>query len=69
VSADRCTPTRAARQGLTVRKIFAEATKWRYTHIHEEVLSYLREHGVTDEQIETMLVTNPRRYLETAGLP
>ena len=37
-------------------------TQWHYTHIHEEVLPYLREHGVTDEQIETMLVTNPRRY-------
>ena len=39
-------------------------TQWRYTHIHEEVLPYLREHGVTDEQIETMLVTNPRRYFD-----
>jgi phosphotriesterase-related protein len=39
-------------------------TQWRYTHIHEEVLPYLREHGVSDEQIETMLVTNPRRYFE-----
>jgi phosphotriesterase-related protein len=37
-------------------------TQWHYTHIHQEVLPYLREHGVTDEQIETMLVTNPRRY-------
>jgi phosphotriesterase-related protein len=39
-------------------------TQWRYTHIHEEVLPYLREHGVSDEQIETMLVTNPRRYFD-----
>ncbi|MGY1752886.1 phosphotriesterase family protein [Blastococcus sp. SYSU D01042] len=37
-------------------------TQWRYTHIHQEVLPYLREHGVSDDQIETMLVTNPRRY-------
>ena len=41
-------------------------TQWRYTHIHQEVLPYLREHGVTDDQIETMLVTNPRRYFEPA---
>src|SRR3712207_4560119 len=41
--------------------------QWHYTHIHEEVLPYLREHGVTDEQIETMLVTNPRRYFENVG--
>lgn len=38
--------------------------QWHYTHIHEEVLPYLREHGVTDDQIETMLVANPRRYFE-----
>jgi phosphotriesterase-related protein len=41
--------------------------QWRYTHIHDEVLPYVREHGVTDEQIETMLVTNPRRYFENVG--
>jgi phosphotriesterase-related protein len=41
--------------------------QWRYTHIHEEVLPYLREHGVTDEQIETMLVTNPRRYFDSGS--
>ncbi len=41
--------------------------QWHYTHIHEEVLPYLREHGVTDEQITTMLVDNPRRYFENVG--
>ncbi|RFU20552.1 phosphotriesterase family protein [Geodermatophilus marinus] len=40
---------------------------WHYTHIHEEVLPYLRQHGVTDEQVETMLVDNPRRYFESTG--
>jgi phosphotriesterase-related protein len=39
-------------------------TQWNYLHIHDEVLPYLREHGVTDEQITTMLVDNPRRYFE-----
>jgi phosphotriesterase-related protein len=42
-------------------------TQWRYTHIHEDVLPYLRDKGVTDEQIETMLVANPRRYFEDVG--
>jgi phosphotriesterase-related protein len=37
-------------------------TQWRYTHIHQEVLPYLLEHGVTQQQIDTMLVDNPRRY-------
>ena len=44
--------------------VMAMLTDWRYTHIHEDVLPYLREHGVTDGQIETMLVGNPRRYFE-----
>jgi phosphotriesterase-related protein len=47
--------------------VMAMLPQWRYTHIHEEVLPYLREHGVTEEQIETMLVANPRRYFENAG--
>jgi len=40
--------------------------QWTYTHIHQEVLPYLRQHGIDDEQIDTMLVANPRRYFESA---
>jgi phosphotriesterase-related protein len=47
--------------------VMAMLTDSRYTHIHEDVLPYLREHGVTDEQIDTMLVANPRRYFENTG--
>jgi phosphotriesterase-related protein len=47
--------------------VMALLSQWRYTHIHEEVLPYLREHGVTDEQLTTMLVDNPRRYFENVG--
>lgn len=46
--------------------LMAMLPQWRYTHIHEEVLPYLLEHGVTQEQIEMMLVANPRRYFEGA---
>jgi phosphotriesterase-related protein len=35
---------------------------WHFEHIHRDVLPALREQGVTDEQITTMLVANPRRY-------
>jgi phosphotriesterase-related protein len=35
---------------------------WHYEHIHRDVLPALREQGVSDEQIRTMLVENPRRY-------
>ena len=42
-------------------------TSWTYLHIHDEVLPYIRERGVTEAQIETMLVENPRRYFENIG--
>ena len=44
--------------------LLALLPQWRYTHIHEEVLPYLLENGVTQSQIDTMLVANPRRYFE-----
>ena len=40
--------------------------QWHYLHIHDEVLPYLREQGVTEDQITAMLVDNPRRYFEPA---
>jgi phosphotriesterase-related protein len=43
------------------------APRWHYTHIHDEVLPALRDRGVTDQQIDTMLVGNPRRYFTPAG--
>jgi len=36
--------------------------RWHFTHISDDVLPALRAAGVTDEQIDTMLVANPRRY-------
>jgi phosphotriesterase-related protein len=36
--------------------------QWVFTHIHDDVLPALRERGVSDQQIATMLVDNPRRY-------
>ncbi len=43
------------------------APNWVYTHIQDDVLPALREAGVTEEQITTMLVDNPRRYFTPAG--
>jgi phosphotriesterase-related protein len=40
---------------------------WNYLHISKDVLPALREQGVTDEQINQMLVDNPRRLFETAA--
>jgi phosphotriesterase-related protein len=33
---------------------------WHYLHIHNDVLPALRQRGVTEDQITTMLVDNPR---------
>lgn len=38
-----------------------------YLHIHNDVIPALRQRGVTDEQITTMLVDNPRRIFERKG--
>ena len=47
--------------------VMAFLPQWHYLHIGDEVLPYAREHGVTDEQINIMLVDNPRRLFETAA--
>jgi phosphotriesterase-related protein len=39
---------------------------WHYLHISQDVLPYLREHGVTDAQVDAMLVTTPARILTGA---
>jgi phosphotriesterase-related protein len=36
---------------------------WVFTHLHDDVLPALRERGVTDLQIDQMLVQNPRAIL------
>ena len=36
---------------------------WHYLHVSQDVLPYLREHGVPEADIDAMLVTNPARIL------
>ena len=43
------------------------APNWHYLHIHHDVIPALKERGVTDEQIRTMLVDNPRKIFERRG--
>ena len=40
---------------------------WHYLHIHNDVLPALRARGVTEEQITTMLVDNPRTIFSHGG--
>ena len=44
--------------------VMAFLPQWHYTHLFEDVLPYLLEQGVTQEQVETMLVTTPRAFFE-----
>jgi phosphotriesterase-related protein len=37
---------------------------WHFLHIHNDVLPALRDRGVTDEQIDQMLVHTPRDFFE-----
>ncbi len=37
---------------------------WNYLHISRDVVSALRQRGVTDEQVDMMLIENPRRIFE-----
>jgi phosphotriesterase-related protein len=40
----------------------AAAPNWNFRHISDDVLPALRERGVTDAQLDQMLVENPKRY-------
>ena len=40
---------------------------WNFLHIHNDVIPALKQRGVTDEQIGTMLIDNPRKIFERQG--
>ena len=45
-------------------KALGNLPQWNYLHLHDDVLPYLRGHGVSEGQLTTMLVDVPRRILE-----
>jgi phosphotriesterase-related protein len=45
----------------------AVVPNWQYTYIHSGVLPALRERGVSDDQIEQILIRNPREFLAQQG--
>lgn len=44
--------------------LMAMLPNWHYLHVLRDVVPALRERGVTQEQLDAMLVGNPRRFLE-----
>ncbi|MEJ2871855.1 phosphotriesterase-related protein [Actinomycetospora sp. OC33-EN08] len=49
------------------RTLREQAPNWHYEHISRDVLPALRAAGVTEEQITTMMVENPRRWFTPGG--
>ena len=41
--------------------------RWHYTHISDDILPALRKAGVTEDQIDQMLVRNPRAIFEASA--
>ena len=41
--------------------------RWHYLHIHNDVIPALKQQGVTEEQMNTMLIENPRKIFERQG--
>jgi phosphotriesterase-related protein len=52
---------------LPERALPAVLPNWHYMHIHNDVIPALKKRGVTDEQIHTMMVENPRAIFEKQG--
>jgi len=49
---------------LPERDLPAILPNWHFLHIHNDVIPALKQRGVTDSQIKTMLVDNPRQIFE-----
>ncbi len=49
---------------LPERPVAAALPRWNYLHIHNDVIPALKKKGVTDAQLHTMLVENPRKIFE-----
>jgi phosphotriesterase-related protein len=52
---------------LDEQSIVEMAPRWNYMHISRDVVPALKQHGVTDVQVNQMLVENPRKVFEQQG--
>ncbi len=52
---------------LPERQLPAMLPRWHYLHIHNDVIPALKQKGVTDQHLHTMLVENPRAIFERQG--
>ena len=47
--------------------LLAFLPNWNYLHVQKDVVPALLERGVTQEQVDQMLIGNPRRYFEAGA--
>jgi len=52
---------------LPEQAVPAVLPQWHYLHIHHDVIPALKKQGVTEEQLHTMMVENPRRIFSVQG--
>jgi phosphotriesterase-related protein len=45
----------------------AMAPNWHFNHISDDVIPEMKQRGVTDEQVDQMLVANPKRLFDRVG--
>jgi phosphotriesterase-related protein len=62
-------PVFRGRRVTTPEAIAAANPNWAPTHLFKNVLPRMRARGVTNEDIQTMLVENPRRYFRGDAAP
>jgi phosphotriesterase-related protein len=54
---------------VTAEMIAAALPSWEPTHLFRNILPRLRERGVTEDQIRTIFIDNPRRYFRGEEAP
>ncbi len=52
---------------LPERQLPAVLPHWHYLHIHNDVIPALKKAGVTQQQLDMMLIENPRNIFEVQG--
>ena len=65
ISQDYCATLDWYPKEMEQQLVEAGATRdWSMTLVFEQAFPALREAGMTDDQLETMMVVNPKRWLE-----
>ena len=62
-------PVFGGKHVATAEAIAAAMPKWEATHLFKRILPRLRERGVTEADVHTIFVDNPRRYFRGAEAP